>query len=122
MMTRRLPELRGYDHWKTTNPDDEWLGPEPEDDMAEEEPREPLTDEQLRAFRQGHLPYVRDMAAELLRLRARVARLEGAVEPFARNARAKSLSEALGHIEREHLLAARAALKEFTPVKTGAPQ
>lgn len=21
-----------YDHWKTTNPDNEWLGPEPDDD------------------------------------------------------------------------------------------
>lgn len=27
-----------YDHWKTTNPDDEWLGPEPQSE--EEEPEE----------------------------------------------------------------------------------
>jgi hypothetical protein len=25
-----------YDHWKTTNPDDEWLGPEPADPAADE--------------------------------------------------------------------------------------
>lgn len=24
--------MRGYDHWKTTNPADEFLGPAPEDD------------------------------------------------------------------------------------------
>ena len=27
-----------YDHWKTTNPDDEFLGPEPEDEDELEEP------------------------------------------------------------------------------------
>ena len=27
-----------FDHWKTTNPDDEWLGPEPESE--EEEPED----------------------------------------------------------------------------------
>lgn len=26
-----------YDHWKTTNPDDEWLGPDPEDGCEEDE-------------------------------------------------------------------------------------
>ena len=24
-----------YDHWKTTNPDDEFLGPDPDDDIIE---------------------------------------------------------------------------------------
>ena len=43
---------------------------------------------------------------------ARVAKLEAALEPFARNVNAISLREALGHIEREHLLDARAALKD----------
>ena len=23
-----------YDHWKTTNPDDEWLGPDPEEEKS----------------------------------------------------------------------------------------
>ena len=45
-------------------------------------------------------------------LRARVAKLEVALEPFARNVNATSLREALGHIERKHLLDARAALKD----------
>lgn len=26
-----------YDHWKTTNPDDEWLGPDPREQQAEED-------------------------------------------------------------------------------------
>jgi hypothetical protein len=38
--------------------------------------------------------------------------LEAALEPFARNADARSLSEALGHISRDHLLQARAALTD----------
>ncbi len=38
------------------------------------------------------------------------ARLQAALEPFARNVNAVSLSEALGHISREHLLNARKAL------------
>jgi len=25
----------GYDHWKTTNPDDEWLGPDPDEEEEE---------------------------------------------------------------------------------------
>jgi hypothetical protein len=35
--------FHGYDHWKTTNPDDEWLGPDPLDrsDQEVEEPQEP---------------------------------------------------------------------------------
>lgn len=41
---------------------------------------------------------------------AHIEELKAALEPFARNARAKSLMEALGHIEREHLLNARVAL------------
>jgi hypothetical protein len=28
--------MSSYDHWKTTNPDDEWLGPEPADPADEE--------------------------------------------------------------------------------------
>jgi hypothetical protein len=30
--------MGSYDHWKTTNPDDEWLGPEPEDEPATKTP------------------------------------------------------------------------------------
>jgi hypothetical protein len=45
-------------------------------------------------------------------LRAEVERLQAALEPFARKADSLSLSEALGHIEREHLRAARRALEE----------
>jgi hypothetical protein len=29
-----------YDHWKTTNPDDEWLGPDPAEEHDDEEPPE----------------------------------------------------------------------------------
>jgi hypothetical protein len=39
-------------------------------------------------------------------------RLRAALEPFARNVKAVSLMEALGHIGREHLLDACAALEE----------
>jgi hypothetical protein len=63
-----------------------------------------------------------DMMNTIAELRARVAKLEAALEPFVQNVSAASLREALGHIEREHLLAARAALKEFAPVKADAPQ
>ena len=41
-----------------------------------------------------------------------VAKLRAALEPFARKVDAVSLSGALGHIKREHLWAARAALEE----------
>jgi len=34
--------LHTYDHWKTTNPDDEFLGPEPQE---EDEIAEPVVDE-----------------------------------------------------------------------------
>lgn len=40
-----------------------------------------------------------------------IALLRTALEPFARNADAVSLFEALGHIKREHLHDARAALE-----------
>jgi hypothetical protein len=32
MSERRLPALRGYDRWKSSNPADEWLGPEPQEE------------------------------------------------------------------------------------------
>ena len=60
----------------------------------------------VRAYDAGRL------SREVLALRARVAKLEAALEPFARNVKATSLREALDHIEREHLLAADAALKD----------
>lgn len=53
-----------------------------------------------------------DRDRTLAELRARVAKLEAVLEPFTRNIKATSLREALGHIEREHLLAAIAALKD----------
>jgi outer membrane protein TolC len=40
----------------------------------------------------------------------RIEALEAALQPFAQNVKAVSLSNALGHITREHLLNARAAL------------
>ena len=77
---------------------------------------ERLTDEQLRAvarsFTEQSIEAAVPSIEAILALRARVAQLEDALEPFARKVDAKSLSEALGHIEREHLLAARAALKD----------
>ena len=27
--------MRGYDHWKTTNPADEFLGPEPDEEIRQ---------------------------------------------------------------------------------------
>jgi hypothetical protein len=44
---------------------------------------ERLTDEQLRSVAQNWHPHVRAAAYELLALRARVAKLEAALEPFA---------------------------------------
>lgn len=44
-------------------------------------------------------------------LRAENEWMRTALEPFARNVDAVSLSEALGHIEREHLRKARAAME-----------
>ena len=77
---------------------------------------ERLTDEQLRAVARSFTEQSIEAAAvnEAIDLRARVAKLEAALEPFVQNVNAASLREALGHIEREHLLAARAALKERT--------
>ncbi len=49
-------------------------------------------------------PVSRHQEAEIYRLRT-------ALEPFARKANAPSLAEALGHISREDLLRAQAALK-----------
>jgi prefoldin subunit 5 len=49
----------------------------------------------------------RDRIADL---EARIEALEAALKPFAQNVKAVSLSKALGHITREHLLNARAAL------------
>ena len=43
-------------------------------------------------------------------LRAENERLRAALKPFALDVNARSLAEALGHITREHLLDARAAL------------
>ena len=40
----------------------------------------------------------------------RIEALEAALKPFAMNADAPSISKALGHISREHLWAAEAAL------------
>ena len=77
-----------------------------------------LTDEQLREWR-GSLdtsgkPIAADDAISLidetLALRARVAQMEAALEPFARNVHAQALRDALGPITREHLLAANSAL------------
>jgi hypothetical protein len=42
---------------------------------------------------------------------AEIERLRAALKPFARKADAVSLSEALGHIEREHLRQARRVLE-----------
>lgn len=49
-------------------------------------------------------------AYETMRLIAVNHQLIAALEPFARNVDAGSLDEAIGHITREHLLAARAAV------------
>jgi uncharacterized coiled-coil DUF342 family protein len=45
------------------------------------------------------------------KVEAKIERLKAALEPFARKADAVSLSEALGHIEREHLRKACRALE-----------
>jgi hypothetical protein len=45
---------------------------------------------------------------------ARIEALEAALKPFAQNVKAASLSKALGHITREHLLNASAALDRDT--------
>jgi hypothetical protein len=49
---------------------------------------------------------------ELARRQAKIERLRLALEPFARNADATSLSEALGHVSRDDLHRARDALSE----------
>ncbi len=46
------------------------------------------------------------------RSRNQLAKLREALKPFALNGGAISLSKALGHITREHLLAAREALND----------
>jgi hypothetical protein len=46
------------------------------------------------------------------RLEAQIASARKALEPFAADVGAVSLSKALGHISREHLLAAKAALSD----------
>lgn len=46
----------------------------------------------------------------LAKMEAEITRLRDALEPFARNAKAASLSEALGHISREDLERASEAL------------
>jgi hypothetical protein len=46
--------MMSYDHWKTTNPEDEWLGPEPK---SEEEPPEKTL---------GQIAYERYWAQHLL--------------------------------------------------------
>lgn len=38
-----------YDHWKTTNPEDEWLGPDPMDEGDDPDNLEPEID-RLRAM------------------------------------------------------------------------
>lgn len=52
-----------------------------------------------------------DMRKRDAELCAKIEQLRAALEPFARNADAVSLFEALGHIKREHLHDARAALE-----------
>lgn len=44
-----------------------------------------------------------------------IERLQAALKPFALNVKAESLSDALGHITREDLLRARAALESKPP-------
>jgi hypothetical protein len=53
-----------------------------------------------------------ERAEEVERLCAEVERLQATLEPFARNVESVSLSEALGHITREHLWEARHALEK----------
>jgi hypothetical protein len=59
----------------------------------------------------GHQPISDELALEAA---DRIEALEAALKPFAQNAKAVSLSKALGHITREHLLNARAALDKDT--------
>jgi multidrug resistance efflux pump len=56
--------------------------------------------------------HVEALKATLEQAQARIKVLEAALQPFAQNVKAVSLSKALGHITREHLLKARAALKK----------
>lgn len=54
-------------------------------------------------------PIAAEAQREIASLRAQVERMKSALEPFALNPGAVSLSKALGHITREHLLAAKEA-------------
>jgi hypothetical protein len=60
-----------------------------------------------RGGRDGYDMPLADVLDKLNRLK----RMQAALEPFARKADAVSLSEALGHIEREHLREASRALE-----------
>jgi len=53
---------------------------------------------------------VGDLRSEIEILRGENELLRSALEPFAANVNAWSLSRAMGHISREHLFAARKAL------------
>jgi len=51
-----------YDHWKTTNPDDEWLGPDPNEEETFTEDQITIAIEQWldygeQSFEQCHLGY-----------------------------------------------------------------
>jgi hypothetical protein len=54
------------------------------------------------------------LCTKIAEQRDRIEALEVALKPFAQNVKAASLSKALGHITREHLLNASAALDRDT--------
>lgn len=54
---------------------------------------------------------IQRLNAHINKLDAEIERLTGALTPFALNAKAVSLRDALGHISREDLLRARAVLE-----------
>ena len=65
---------------------------------------------ELRANLQACVNQLAENTAIMDVARDRIERLEAALKPFAMNVDAVSLSKALGHITREHLRDARAAL------------
>lgn len=66
--------------------------------------------ERLQEAKRRALAIADERAKEACHLRAQLASARKALEPFALDVGAVSLGKALGHITREHLLAAKAAL------------
>jgi hypothetical protein len=66
--------------------------------------------ERLRTALSAAQAALTEYGDEMVKARAEIERLRAALKPFAKRVGAVSLSAALGHITREHLLEARRAL------------